>query len=101
MVGRSAKWFGVRAEGKRDTTTYVREQGAWKRAVGKVRGRRSGVVGESRAIGISKKEAARRWNGGGWDERRWRRERRKKGEKRRQGVYPGVYERRVDDGSRA
>lgn len=74
MVGRSAKWFGVRAEGKRDTTTYVREQGAWKRAVGEVRGRRSGVVEaawvrekerESRAIGISKEEeAARRGVGG-------------------------------------
>lgn len=43
MGGWMAKWFEGMYEGK-ETQTYVREQGAWKRAVGEVRGRRSGVV---------------------------------------------------------
>lgn len=59
-----AKWFEGVHEGK-ETQTYVREQGAWKRAVGEVRGRRSGVVEAwvSEAIGVlggRKKDEGRR-----------------------------------------
>lgn len=59
-----AKWFEGVHEGK-ETQTYVREQGAWKRAVGEVRGRRSGVVKAwvSEAIGVlggRKKDEGRR-----------------------------------------